>query len=302
MWFKNLRVYRLTASLPCTPDEIGGLLEAQAFKPCAGLDLSRMGWVPALDPRADELLHSRGDFHLVCARTQTRLLPAAAVRETLDEQVQSIEAKEGRKLGRRERANLKDEIIQTLLPRAFTRSQLTRAVLVQSKGLILVDAGPANRAEDLLSLLRESLGTLPVKPVVPSHNPAEIMTRWLAGTRLPQRLRLGQHCDLRDPLHQGNVVRCRGQDLATREVRNHLEAGKQVMGLGLDWNERLQFVLAEDLALRAIKYVDVRERDAGSDAEGDAEDLARIDADFQLMAMELAAVTADLVEVFGSAE
>ena len=150
--------------------------------------------------------------------------------------------------------------------------------------------------------LRETLGTLAVKPLVPARSPVEIMTAWLAGTRPPNSLSLGQHCDLRDPLHQANMVRCRAQELATKEVRNHLEAGKTVASLGLEWSGRLQFVLAEDLSLSAIKYLDVRERDGGYEGEGDAEQLARLDADFVLMSMELDKLVTDLLEVFGSAE
>lgn len=303
MWFKNLRLYRLTAPLPCGIGEIGALLAERAFTPCSGLDTARTGWVGALLPQADALLHSHGAWHLLCARTQTRVLPAAAVREAVDEQLLVREAREGRKLGRREKADLKDEVVQTLLPRALTRSQLTRAILAEDAGWLMIDAGPAPRAEELLGLLRESLGSLAVKPLVPARNPAELLTQWLAGGRLPKRLKLGEHCDLRDPLHQKNVVRCRAQELATREVRNHLEAGKQAFGLGLSWNERLQFVLAEDLSLHGIRYEDVRERDAGEQAgESEAEEIGRLDADFVLMAMELEKAMQDLVEVFGIAD
>ena len=267
----------------------------------SGLDVSRTGWVQALESNASGLLHSHADQHLLCARTQTRLLPASAIREAMDDRIAQQEAKESRKLGRRERNELKDEIVQTLLPRALTRSQLTRALLIESRGLILIDARTAARAEDLLNLLRETLGTLAVKPLVPARNPVEIMTDWLAGARLPPRFALGQHCDLRDPLHQANVVRCRAQDLSTAEVRNHLEAGKTVAGLGLQWSDRMQFVLSEDLSVSGIKYLDVRERDAGYEVEDEAAELARQDADFVLMAMELDKLVEDLVGVFGSA-
>ena len=301
MWFKTLRIYRLTAPLGVGAEELPPLLEARGFAPCGGLDLSRTGWVQALESSASGLVHSHADHHLLCARTQTRLLPASAIREAMDDRVAQQEAKEGRKLGRRERNELKDEIVQTLLPRALTRSQLTRALLIESRGLILIDARATARAEDLLNLLRETLGTLSVKPLVPARNPVEIMTGWLAGARLPPRFALAQHCDLRDPLHQANVVRCRAQDLSTSEVRNHLEAGKTVASLGLQWSDRMQFVLSEDLSASAIKYLDVRERDAGNDATDEAAELARQDADFVLMAMELDKLVEDLTGVFGSA-
>jgi recombination associated protein RdgC len=300
MWFKNLRIYRLTDALPCEPETLGAALAERAFAPCAGLDTSRMGWVPPIDPAAEELLHAEADYVLLCARTQQRLLPSSVIREALEEKLLQIERAEGRKPGRRERANLKDEIVHSLLPRALTRSQHTRAVLSLRSQLLLVDAAAPGRAEDLLDLLRESLGSLPVRPLVPARAPAELMTRWLNGTRLPPRLHLGQHVDLRDPLHQANMVRCRQQELATSEVRNHLVAGKQAVALGLVWSERLRFVLAEDLSLHGIRFEDVQERDAGVDTEEDA--VARQTADFLFMALEFDRLAADLISVFGSAD
>jgi len=300
MWFKNLRIYRLTGELPCPPAELGERLAEHAFTPCGSQDTARSGWVSPMGPSASHLVHSAARFHLLCSRTQQKLLPAAAVREVLDERVLALESAEGRKLRKRERMDLKDEIIQTLLPRALTRSQLTRAFLAEERGLLLVDSASPARAEDLLNLLRDSIGRLPVKPLVPRHSPTEVMTRWLNGSRLPRGFSLGQQCDMRDPLHAANVVRCRQQELATREVRQHLEAGKQVSALGLGWNERLQFVLAEDLALKGVKFAEIVQKDAGVDEELD--EAARFDADFVLMSLELDRLCGELIEVFGIEE
>ncbi len=300
MWFKNLRVYRLTGDLPCPVGEFEERLAGTTFTPCAGMDTRRIGWVPPLGPGAENLLHSTGDFHLVCARTQEKLLPAAAIREVLDEKILQIEGSEGRKLYRRERANLKDEVIQTLLPRALTRSQLCFAFLAAARGLILIDSSSPARAEDLLNLLRDSLGRLPVRPLAPRHKPVEVMTRWVGGERLPAGFRLGEYCDLRDPLNASNIVRCRQQDLATREIREHLDAGKQVGALGLNWKDRVAFVLTEELVVKSISYPEIVRSESTIDPELDT--AARFDADFALMSLELDQLAASLIEIFGIAD
>lgn len=300
MWFKNLRIYRLTDELPCSPGELEGKLQETRFVACSSLDTSRIGWVPPMGPDAELLVHSCAGFHLFCARTQQKLLPPAAIREILDDKVRELEASEGRKLRRKERMDLKDEIVHSLLPRALTRSQLTWAFLAERRRLLLVDAATPARAEELLNLLRDSLGRLAVMPLVPQHSPAELMTRWLSGGRLPKPLRLGVHCDMRDPLHAANVVRARQQELATQEIRAHIDAGKQVVGLGLSWNDRLNFVLTEDLALRGLKFGEVTQSDAA--LEQDEDPAARFDAEFALMSLEIDALAEDLIRIFGTAD
>lgn len=300
MWFKNLRIYCLTDELPCQPADLEGKLQDTRFVACSGLDSSRIGWVPPMGPDAELLVHSCAGFHLVCARTQQKLLPPGAIREVLDEKVRELEASEGRKLRRKERMDLKDEIVHSLLPRALTRSHLTWAFLAENRRLLLIDSATPARAEELLNLLRDALGRLAVRPLVPRQNPSELMTRWLSGGRLPQSLSLGVHCDLRDPLHAANVVRARQQELASQEIRAHIDAGKQVVGLGLGWKDRLSFVLSEDLALRGLKFSDVTQRDAALEQDEDA--AARFDAEFALMSLEIDALAGDLIGIFGTAD
>jgi recombination associated protein RdgC len=300
MWFKNLRIYCLTDELPCPPEQLEGKLQDTRFVACSSLDTSRVGWVPPMGPDAELLVHSCAGFHLFCARTQQKLLPPGAIREVLDEKVRELEASEGRKLRRKERMDLKDEIVHSLLPRALTRSHLTWAFLAENRRLLLIDSATPARAEELLNLLRDALGRLAVRPLVPRQNPSELMTRWLSGGRLPKSLSLGVYCDLRDPLHAANVVRARQQELASQEIRAHIDAGKQVVGLGLGWKDRLSFVLSEDLALRGLKFSDVTQRDAALEQDEDA--AARFDAEFALMSLEIDALAGDLIGTFGTAD
>jgi len=300
MWFKNIRAYRLENTITEQPEQLDEQLKESAFTPCSGFDVSRMGWVPPMGPDGLQWVHSCNDYHLLTARTQQKLLPPAAIKEILDEKVRERELAEDRKLRRKEKLDLKDEIIHTLLPRALTRSQLTRGFICGSKNLLLIEASTPAKAEDFLNLLRDSLGSLPVKPLMPKHAPADLMTRWLTGARLPTNFALGAQCDLRDPLQASNVIRCRNQEMATAEIRQHLDAGKQSFSLGLVWADRLNLVLHEDFSVRGLKYEDVIENETGIDSELDP--AARFDADFALMSMELDALVSALIEIFGDAD
>ncbi len=165
MWFRNLLVYRLTQDLQLDADSLEKALGEKPARPCASQELTTYGFTAPFGKGPDApLVHVSQDFFLISARKEERILPGSVVRDALKEKVDEIEAQQMRKVYKKERDQLKDEIVQTLLPRAFIRRSSTFAAIAPSLGLILVDSASAKKAEDLLSTLREALGSLPVTP------------------------------------------------------------------------------------------------------------------------------------------
>jgi recombination associated protein RdgC len=102
---------------------------------------------------------------------------------------------------------------------------------------------------------------------------------------------------LREPGEEGGVVRCRGVDLLSEEVETHLNAGKQASRLALHWDERLSLLLAEDLCLRRLKFSDELMKENEDIPEADQ--AARLDADFALMSDAITAVQERILALFG---
>lgn len=297
MWFKNIRAYRLTSPFALTPEQLGEQLSQRLFQPCAKSQALSMGWVPPLGGEEGELVHAAAGRMLLKLKREEKLLPSTVVREQLEEKVAAIEADQARKVYRKERLTLKDEIIQDCLPRAFTRSSAVYAYIDTRANWVFVDAASANRAEELLNLLRECIGSFPVLLPQVNNAPVAVMTGWLVHRNLPDDFELGQECELREPGEEGGVVRCRGVDLLSEEVETHLHAGKQVARLSLAWDERLQLVLAEDLCLRRLKFADELMKENEDIPEGD--DAARLDADFALMADAIDGLQERIIALFG---
>ncbi|MGB0712324.1 MAG: recombination-associated protein RdgC, partial [Gammaproteobacteria bacterium] len=232
----------------------------------------------------------------ICARREERLLPASVVREEVDERAAAIEAAEGRNVGRKERNQIRDEVEMTLLPRAFTRSQHVFAYIDPAARWLIVDAASRKRAEEITVLLRESLGSFAVVPPVTEQPPLAVMTTWLleGGTR---EFDLGDECELRDESDEGGVIRCRKLAIDDDEILAHVRAGKRVSRLAIHYGERLSCVLGDDLSIKRLKFLDmVQDAAAEVEAEGHA---ARMDADFVLMAAELAPFLDAVVAGFG---
>ncbi len=297
MWFKNIRAYRLTKPFDLSPEQLGKKLAGRHFVPCAKSQAVSLGWVAPLGGESAELVHGAAGRLLLKMKREEKLLPSTVVREQLEEKVAAIESAQGRKVYRKERLNLKDEIVQDCLPRAFSRSTHVYAYIDVKANWIFVDAASAGRAEEFLNLLREGIGSFPVLLPQVNNAPTAVMTAWLLHRSLPDDFELGQECELRDTGEEGGVVRCRGVDLLSEEVETHLHAGKQVARLALGWDERVSLLLAEDLCLRRLKFADELMKENEDIPEADQ--AARLDADFALMADAITGLQARILALFG---
>jgi len=296
MWFRNLQLYRLTEHFDLDAEALHEALLEKAFKPCGGLDTHSIGWTSPLGKHSDLLVHAANGRLMICQRREDRILPSAVVREALTEKVEQIEAQEARPVGRKEKIRLKDEIVVDLLPRAFTRSSHLFAYIDPKAGWIVVDSATPKKAEEMLSLLRETLGSLKIKPLEVSNSPAMVMTRWLE-KGVPGPFEAADECELKEPVENGGIIRGRKLDLASDEVQSHLEAGKQVTKLGVAWNERISCLLCDDLSIKRLRFLDLVMEEA-ADVEAD-DAAARFDADFTLMAAELNQFIPAVAEAFG---
>ena len=297
MWFKNLQVYRFNKDFEHNAESLGQQLAEQAFVPCGSQDLNRSGWVPPLGRHGSEFVHSTNGNLMVCLKRQDKILPAAVINEALEDRALAIEEAEARKLPRKERQALKDEIMFSLLPRALARSSLQFAYIAPKDNLLIVNASSTKRAEELLSELREAVGSLSIIPLAGKHDPIDVMTRWVSNGHPDKGFELGEECELRDNANIKSIIRCKNQDLAASEIINHLKTGMHVSKLALSWQDRVEFVLDEKLVIKRLRFSDLVQEKAN---EIEAEDVAsRFDVDFSIMALELAEFFKALTEAFG---
>ena len=299
MWFKNLRVYTFAKPLAQTFEEIETALADKLFEPCGSMEKARLGWVSPLGREGEMLSHVQGNYLMLCCQKQERLLPAAVINEATDEKVAELEERQGRKIYRKEKRQIRDDVFVTLLPRAFTRNQQTFAYLSLADNLLVVNSGSAPKAEELLTLLRDTLGSLPVEIPTTSRAPADVMTRWLREQHGSDNFVIDEECELFNPIDGSNVVRCKGQDLFSEEIKTHLGAGKQVKSLGVTWNSAVSCVISEDLAVKRVKFVGMNEEREQGEAESEVE---KFDQEFAVMTLQLSGFFTDFFQAFGGIE
>ncbi|GGK83177.1 recombination-associated protein RdgC [Amphritea balenae] len=298
MWFKNAIYYRFSQPFSYTPEALEDKLNEKAFTPCGSQELSRFGWVSPSNGLSDMLVHAGNGFLLIAGQKEEKILPAGVIRQKLDEKVKVIEHEQARKVYKKEKDQLKDEIVLDLLPRAFSKYQKTWALIAPEHNLLIVDASSHKRAEELLSHLRSLLGSLPVVLPDVNHSPSAIMTQWL---EKPEDRFAGleplDECELRDSAIETGVIRCKGQDLGSDEIIHHLEAGKRVVKLAVEWQESLNFIIQDDLCIKRIKLSDQLKEKLDQDSPDEA--FAQFDAEFVQMSLELTRLVPALTEAFG---
>ena len=299
MFFRNLMIYRLTQQI-----DLSGLEAALAGKrarPCASQELATYGFVAPIGKGENApLAHASQGCYLIAARKEERMLPGMVVREALQEKVEEIEAQQCRNVYKKERDQLKDEIVQAFLPRAFVRRRQTRAAIDSQSGLIFVDASSWSVAEDLLSTLRECLGSLPVRPLGVKVAPSATFTEWMKSQHASNGLQLLDRAVMRDTHEDGGKIAATRQDLGSDEIQGHLAAGKLVTMLSLAWSDKLSFVLDEKLAIKQLRFEDLLHEQAEQDGGDDA--LAQQGASFVLMMLTFREFVPALIEALGGEE
>lgn len=297
MWFKNLRLYLLQQPFNLSAEALENRLQQKRFQPCGSHDPLAYGWYEPLGRLGESLVHELIGCQMVCARQEEKLLPPAVVNEIVDEKAAAIESEAGRKLGRKERSEMKDEVFHQLLPKAFSRFSCQYAMIDKQQGWILVDAASANKAEALISLLRDTLGSLPVKPLEVRLAPSFVMTEWLRQPNRHAGFELLDSCELKERTEEPGVLRCKGQDLTADEMLAHLDAGKDVVKLAVAWDERLSCLIESDMSIKRLRFLDLIQDEAADYQTENAADA--FDAHFSLMTLEFRRFIPRLLEVFG---
>ena len=298
MWFKNLVFYRFTRPFELSAEALTEQLEQHRFGPCSSQEISRYGWTTPMAKLSEQLVHSGNSALLICAQKEEKILPASVIRDFLNDKIEQIETEQDRKVRKKERDDLKDEIIIDLLPKAFSRYQRTQAYIDPAQGLLVVDASSAKRAEELCSHLRQTLGSLPVSIPALKQAPASVMTQWLLEEQtIPAGFELGDEAELKDPSENGATLRCKQEDLLGDEIRPHLNAGKQAIKLAVSWRDSCSMILCDDLILRRLKFSDTLLDQAADMGAADA--AAAFDADFFLLTETFAKLVPELFEALG---
>ena len=291
--FRNVRFFHLDGDWPDSEDAVSGQLRKSAFEPCGPLTERRSGWEPVDAESGDSLARRVNGADLLKLRSQSRVLPAAAINEELEKRIEEYQARMNEKPAAREKRRLKAETRDELLPKAMLKSERIRGYVDPKLKLLGIDAANSAAAERFLLHLRKPFDGITFKPMKFRRPVEELLTKIFFGSA-PSRFALGRECRMQDPAEPRSVVRWADFALDDKTIKDHVAGGMRLTHLAVVYDNLLSCVLDEDGVIRKMRFLG-----ADDDTDDDADPLTRMDAEFVLMTGTLRHLLADMKKLLG---
>ena len=291
--FKNLMLYRLGPDWSATVAQIEEGLAKTPFAECGATQARSLGWV---SPRGEDhgvLIEAVAGQWLLQLMVETKVVPGSVVKRQVDALAEQVEKQTGRKPGKKQRNELKDQALLDLLPMAFTKRAAVRVWIAPAERLLVIDAGSQARADEVLTALSDAMPGLSAQLINTAVSPAAAMADWLVSGEPPAGFSIDRDCELKAADGEKPVVRYARHALDIAEIREHIQAGKQPTRLALTWEGRVSFMLTDGLLVKKISFLDgVFDSQQGKAEEG-------FDATAAIATGELAPMINDLINALG---
>jgi recombination associated protein RdgC len=279
--FRNLRLYRVSGEWPGSEEELSSQLMNVPFRPCGAFTERSAGWEAPVAELPDSLARRVAGADLIRLRSQSRLLPAAAVNEALEERVEEFSGRMGRPPGRKEKRDLKDEVHAELMPKALLKSDRIWGLFLQAERILAVDTASETQADRFTEQLRSAFGSLPLTPIEFREPVSKLLTSIFLGQG-PTSFLPGRECRMLDPSTGSSSVSWMDIDLSDASVQKHVRDGLKLDRLAVNFDEVASLVLDQDCVIRKLKLIGMDQVEDGDVM--DENPIGRLDAEFVLIA------------------
>jgi recombination associated protein RdgC len=293
--FKNLTIYRIAAGWAPTLEAMETALQAAQFVPCGATQDKSVGWVPPRGNEHDAMVESVAGQRILKLMIETKAVPGSIVREKADEEAEHIEATTGRKPGKKQMKELREDALLSLLPQAFPRRVAVLVWIDLANGLLVTDASSQGKLDELVTALVNAFNDLSMTLLQTAITPGAAMVGWITTPPdlWPEGFAIERACELRSADEEKAVVKFNRHNIVTDEVRKHIAEGKLPKWAAMSWEGRIGFVLTESMQLKKIAFLEGVFDDRADDGE------SGFDADVALATGELQKLIPALVSALG---
>jgi recombination associated protein RdgC len=260
--FKNLVIYRINAEW-VAPDveRLNEVLAAKAYVPCGATEKESHGWIPLRDEPDAKLVEVVDGQMLLRLKSESKKVPPAIIQEALEEQMKKLEQETGRRPGKKQQRDMKQQIELEKLPHAFSKKGATTVWIDTKNHTMCVGAGSIGKCDRIISELVDAMGQ--AEAPMSSHllqtamAPSAGMAHWLSTREAPYQFSVDRECELVGTDDMKAKVRYTRHSLDINQIDEHLQQGKIPTKLALTWRERISVILNDDMTISKIEFLDI---------------------------------------------
>lgn len=293
MFFRNIQVYRMTAGWSFPTEGLEEALGTQAYAPIGLSQQLSCGWEPVAD---GQFAYKQGQNLMIQFKVESRKVPGSALKAKVKVACEQFQDQTGRKPGKKERREISDDTLLSLLPMVLPTAQQVRVWIDLANGWVVLNTGSQSLSDRIMTALVKALDKIQLQTLVLARSAGVVMTEWLAAQEGPIAFAIDRACELKANDESKAVVRYTNSTLDTDNLREHIRQGKVCTSLALTWNDRVSFVLTDQFRIKKIKFLDIIQTER---EQNTADEVAVFESDFAILTGELAKMLADLVEAFG---
>lgn len=228
-----------------------------------------------------------------CVQIRDRVLPGAVIKSELKKAIAEAERRQGHKCGRKQIAQMKDEIVVQLLPHSHIKPMDVLCMITND--YLLIGSGSARVVDlvllDLFTAFPEQ--TLLLKPLPTGRQVGKWMLELLlAGTTDDGEFNIGDSVVLRG--ESKATARFKDLDLHSDRIHAHVQAGMMPIEMSVEYSDRLEFRLSDQLVIKGLKFSSLLIKSAQEEADSD-DTLGQFSATVALVGGELRSVLGHMV-------
>jgi recombination associated protein RdgC len=244
-----------------------------------------------------------GNNHLITCEKQGKLLPDQVVEKELKSRIDQIEKDQGYKVGKKQKRDLKEQIIETLFVKAFTVSKLVNVWINTEHDLLCIETTSTNVADEVIKRLIRDLewrGRLLVTDDQPQAFMRKlIMSNDMCGiTSEGSYFDLGKSCILQS--HDGKKITYKNMFLTSNLVTDAIAIGNLPVKMDVVFvggEQKCAFSINDSCVISKITLPDITTEDVESETEND-----RFDAEFTIRTGQCIKLINELIAVLGEKE
>ncbi len=288
---KNATIFKITAE-PAESFDARGAIEAAAFVPCGPTQQLSFGFVPPRGIENGALLETIDSQWILRFAIETRKVPADVLDKEVSRIADETEAATGRKPGKKQRKEIREEALLTLLPKAFPQRADTMVWINVPDKFVVIGSTSASAVEIIAAELVRCQDGLAIDVLRPATPAAAAMTQWLTDQAMPEFFQPGSALELKATDESKSKVKYTNHDLFIEEILFHVRGGMAPASMRIEWDDRVHVTLTDKLALKSIDLLE--------DTRVPPEEAADAwDADVALFTGEIRLLVADLLRAMG---